>query len=116
MKSYSLFLFLLTIAFCSNSVMGRSLEYLETFDLKDLEIIGVETGKCSWTAIKAPNKYVYYARVGNFIGKNDGRIINILEDGIRIEEVIETRQGEFEEKITFIKAKERPKVGNVTHE
>jgi Tfp pilus assembly protein PilP len=84
-------------------VKERRLEYLEAFDLKELRVIGVETEKCSWVSIKAPNGYVYGAREGNFIGRNNGKIINISKEGIRVSESEELGQGRSEEKIIFIK-------------
>jgi Tfp pilus assembly protein PilP len=89
----------------SVTVKERSLEYLETFDLKELKVIGVETGKCSWASIKAPNGHVYGARVGNYVGRGNGKIINIINDGIRVRELQKPSKGRSEENIIFIKAR-----------
>jgi Tfp pilus assembly protein PilP len=97
----------------SAPVKERRFEYLETFDLKELKVVWVETRKCSWVSIKAPNGYMYGARVGNYLGQNKGRLINIFNDGIRVKELEKLDQGRSEERIIFIKAKERPKVGGL---
>ncbi len=66
----------------------RIKEDLESFPLGSLEMVGtVRQGKL-WALIRS-DEGIQKVTVGNYIGKNHGKIIGISEDGIKLEEILE---------------------------
>lgn len=70
---------------------NRPKEPLEAFPLDGLRMVGslIEANK-RWAIITAPSGMIYYVTVGNYIGQNYGRIINVDMNKI---ELLETVQG-----------------------
>lgn len=60
---------------------NRRKEPLEYFPLDGLKMVGTLTQKGTpWVVIKAPDGAVHRATVGQYMGKNDGKIKDILID------------------------------------
>jgi len=69
--------------------VNRKREALEQFPLDTLSFVGdLEKSGVRWGLISAPDKSVYRVQVGNYIGKNYGKITSITETSIEINEVI----------------------------
>ena len=82
-----------------NEIRNRSREELEQFELDSLRMVGtLEDGNEQWGIIKDPSGTVHRVRVGNYIGKNIGKILNIFEDKIDLREIIKNSQGRWEER------------------
>ena len=64
---------------------SRRKEELEAFPLDSLRMVGTVVMKTNlWALVKASDKTIYRVRVGNYMGKNYGKIIRILADKIGI--------------------------------
>lgn len=69
--------------------MNRKREALEQFPLDTLSYVGdLEKSGVRWGLISAPDKSVYRVQVGNYLGKNYGKITSISDTTIEINEVI----------------------------
>jgi Tfp pilus assembly protein PilP len=69
---------------------------LEAYDLKSLRVCRVILNKdLRYVIIKDSNGYVHRAFLGDMLGKDYGAIREISEKGIRLEEVIKTKDGEW---------------------
>lgn len=67
----------------------RHKEALEHFPLDGLEFVGIlEKQGSAWAIVKAPDNLVHRVQVGNHMGENYGRVVNITETRIAIEEII----------------------------
>lgn len=73
---------------------NRPKEELERFGLDALHMVGVLThGGVRWALVSAPNGGVYRVSVGNYIGKNYGKVQKILNDRLVIVETIPDGEG-----------------------
>ena len=67
----------------------RPKQYLETFPLDTLSMVGtLEQGNNAWGLIKDPKNVVHRVQIGDYIGQNEGHIINITEVKIYLVEIL----------------------------
>lgn len=71
----------------------REKEYLEDFNLDAIKMIGtvIKDGKF-YAMIREPNKIINYVTIGNYVGKNYGKIIAITEGEIVLEERLKNNE------------------------
>jgi type IV pilus assembly protein PilP len=80
-------------------IEGRNAEELELFELDALRMVGTLTDNNQlWGIILDKDGTVHRVRVGNYMGKNFGKILNIAEDKIELREIITTSNGGLEER------------------
>ena len=73
---------------------GREREVLERFDLSALELKGIVWGGLGRRGvIRAPDQKGYFVSVGNYMGANGGRVIDITADRLVIEEKYKDTEG-----------------------
>lgn len=78
---------------------NRNREELEAFALDSLRMVGtLEQKDQTWGLVVNPDGTVYRAQVGNYVGKNHGKIISILEDRIELTEIVPDGLGGYEER------------------
>ena len=76
----------------------RLKEALETYDLADLRLVGIlEKGRKS-AMVRAPDGVVHLVNVGNYIGKNNGKIRGITDSGLTIKEIVPGEKFAFVER------------------
>ena len=86
----------------------RNKEELEGFELDSLLMVGTLSNEHENLAIiKDPNNIVHTVKVGNYIGRHIGKILDILENKVEIREVIKDSQGRWEERQVVITLKEQ---------
>lgn len=67
----------------------RPREYLERFELDTLEMVGTfEQGDNEWALVEDPDGTVHRVSVGNYLGKNHGKIVRISATEVALEELI----------------------------
>lgn len=67
----------------------RPKQALEAFPLDTLAMVGtLEQGENRWGLIKDPQNTVHRVQLGNYMGQNEGRIIEISETDIVLIEII----------------------------
>jgi len=77
----------------------RNREELEQFELDSLKMVGtMDDERENWGIIIDPAGIVHRVKVGNYAGRNIGKIVNIFEDRIELREIIRNSQGRWEER------------------
>lgn len=74
--------------------LQRPKEYLERFELDTLEMVGTFRKSANeWALIRDPDGVVHRVSVGNYIGKNYGRVLGIQADEVALSEFISNGAG-----------------------
>ncbi len=69
--------------------LTRPREELESYSLDTLRMVGTVNLKTGlWGLVKATDGTIHRVQVGNYMGKNHGKIIQIVEDKIELMEII----------------------------
>ena len=77
----------------------RNREELEKYELDSLKMVGIlENEGIKWGIVKDPDGNVSPVKVGNYMGRNVGKIVNIFEDRIELREIVRNNQGRWEER------------------
>lgn len=80
-------------------IKHRNREELEQFELDSLRMVGtIENEDANWGIIQDPDGVVHRVKVGNYMGRNIGKIVNIFEDKIELREIVQNNQGRWEER------------------
>ena len=80
-------------------IRNRNREELEQFELDSLRMVGtLDNEDNNWGIVLAPDGVVHRVRIGNYIGLNIGKIINIFEDRIELREIVQDSNGRWEER------------------
>jgi type IV pilus assembly protein PilP len=80
-------------------IKHRNREELEQYELDSLRMVGtLEDTGAQWGIILDPTGTVHRIKVGNYLGKNVGKILNIYEDKIELREIIRNPLGQWEER------------------
>ncbi len=78
--------------------VSRRKEELESYSLDTLRMVGtLMMGKERWALIKASDGTIHRTQKGNYMGKNYGEIIEILEDRIELMEIVPDKPGTWRE-------------------
>jgi len=86
----------------------RAREFLERFNIEGLQMVGTLTQKGTlWSLIKDEEGGVHRVRVGNFLGKNHGRIVAATETDISVVEIVPNGVGGWIERPRTIKLTEQ---------
>lgn len=77
----------------------RNREELETYTLDSLRMVGtLEQGDATWGIVRSPDAIIHRVKVGNYVGKNHGKIVAIMEEKIDIQEIVPDNQGGWMER------------------
>lgn len=80
-------------------IKNRNREELEQFELDSLRMVGtLENAEDTWAIISDPANTVHRVRVGNYMGRNIGKIVNIFEDRVELREIVQGTSGRWEER------------------
>lgn len=78
--------------------LSRRREELEAFPLDSLKMVGtIDMNTKLWALIKAADNTVHRVQVGNYMGKNFGKIIRISSDKIELMELLPDKPGTWRE-------------------
>jgi type IV pilus assembly protein PilP len=68
---------------------NRSKEFLEQFTFDSLRMVGtLERDKTNWTLIKDPDGGVHRVKMGNFLGRHHGRIVDMTDTFVAVVEIV----------------------------
>lgn len=82
---------------------SRRKEELEAFPLDGLKMVGTINMQSNlWGLVKASDGTIYRVKVGNYMGKNYGKIIRILKDKIELMEIVPDKPGTWREQSASI--------------
>ena len=77
----------------------RNLEELEGHSLDALRMMGtVELNAELWGVIRSPDGTIHRVQVGNYLGRNHGKIVGISEESIDLNEIVEDGRGGYQER------------------
>jgi type IV pilus assembly protein PilP len=80
-------------------IRNRNREELEQFELDSLRMVGtIDNENNNWGIVLDPNGVVHRVKVGNYLGANIGKIINIYEDRVELREIVQDSNGRWEER------------------
>lgn len=78
--------------------LTRRREQLESYSLDGLRMVGtISKDAILWGLIKAGDGTIHRVREGNYMGRNHGKIIRIVEDKIELMEIVPERPGTWRE-------------------
>ena len=79
--------------------VNRSREYLEQFPLDSLDMVGtLQQGNTTYGLVQTADGLINRVTVGNYVGQNDGRIIEINESEIVVKEIVSDGIGGYLER------------------
>jgi len=77
----------------------RKKEPLEQFPLDSLKMVGImEKDKALWGLVQTKDTTIHKVQVGNYIGQNHGKIMQISEDKVSLLELIQDADGGWVER------------------
>ncbi len=80
-------------------IVNRNREELEQYELDSLRMVGtIENDSNNWAVVLDPDGVIHRVGVGNYLGLNIGKVINIFEDRIELREIIQDSSGRWEER------------------
>jgi type IV pilus assembly protein PilP len=75
--------------------LNRKKEPLEAFALSSIRMVGtINMNSILWGLIKNENT-IYRVKIGNYLGKSDGKIVKIEKNKIELIEIVPTKPGRF---------------------
>ena len=79
--------------------INRNREELEQFELDSLRMVGtLENADENWAIVSDPSNTVHRVKVGNYLGRNVGKIVNIFEDRVELREIVQDSNGRWDER------------------
>ena len=77
----------------------RNKEELENYALDSLRMMGtLELNEELWGIIRSPDGTIHRVQVGNYVGRNHGKIVGISEESIDLNEIIQDGRGGWQER------------------
>lgn len=68
---------------------SRPREFLEQFTFDSLRMVGtLERGGTNWTLVKDPNGGVHRVKVGNYLGRHHGKIVDMTDTYVAVVEIV----------------------------
>lgn len=79
--------------------LNRNKEELEAFPLDSLRMVGtLQRDADIWAIVLASDDTVHRVQVGNYMGQNYGKIVNIQEDRVDLIEIARDARGRWQER------------------
>ena len=78
--------------------VNRRREPLEAYPLEALKMVGILKQKGYFALVKTPDNNLFQVKSGNYLGQNFGRITEISDASIKLREIVQDSNGNWEEK------------------
>ena len=79
--------------------LTRRKEPLEAFPLESLTMVGtLEKNKAVYALVRTPERDVYQIRAGNYVGQNYGVVTGIVENEVKLRELVQDGAGDWTER------------------
>ena len=83
----------------NDEIMAHNSEELEAFELDSLRMVGtLQNDSEMWAIVKDSTGVIHRVGVGNYIGRNFGKILDIQEDRMDVREITKDANGRWEER------------------
>lgn len=86
---------------------SRVRQYLEGFNIEIFEMVGTLSNETGMYALVSGAGGVHRLRVGDYLGRNYGRVVNIGESAIEVVEIVPDGEGGWLERPRTLTLKER---------
>jgi type IV pilus assembly protein PilP len=86
--------------------MDRRKEFLETFPLDTVKMVGTLEKSRVMYALLQVDKSVYQVRAGQHVGQNFGLITGITEDAVNVKEIVQDATGDWVERMSKLELQE----------
>ena len=87
----------------------RRREWLESFPLDTLKMVGTLKNAGQNTALLQADKAIIQVRVGNYVGQNMGKVTGITEDAVELKEIVQDASGDWVERKAKLELQETKK-------
>lgn len=88
--------------------LNRDPEFLESFNLDELSMVGMlEQKGALWSLIKDGAGGIHRVTLGNYMGKNHGKIISVTADQVDLQEIVSDGLGGWVQRPRTIKLSEK---------
>lgn len=69
--------------------LNRSKEFLEQFSIDSLNMVGtLQMGDVLWALMQDDKNGVHRVKLGNYLGRNDGKIVELTETYVAVVEIV----------------------------
>ena len=89
--------------------MNRRKDSLEAFPLDAIAMVGSLNKSGAPTALVKVDNLIYQVKVGNYLGQNYGKIIQITENAIQLREIVQDATGDWIERSASLDLQEGKK-------
>lgn len=91
--------------------LSRRKEPLEAFPLEQLKMVGTLNQAGVTYGLVRAEKTLYKVKVGNYLGQNFGRIVDITDSEIKLKEIVQDTAGDWTERESVLPLLEGPAGG-----
>lgn len=83
--------------------LDRPKEALEEFPLETLKMVGFLKQKdVSYAVVRAPDTKLYRVKVGNYLGLNFGKILDVQGTEVKVKEMVQDSSGDWTERMSTL--------------
>ncbi len=88
-------------------IVHRNRQDLEEYELDTLRMAGsLEFGGTLWGLVVDPDSVIHKVKVGNYAGRNVGKIVRITADAIELRELVQDSRGRWDERVASLRLPE----------
>ena len=81
----------------------RLKEALESYELSELQLVGTLEQESVWALIRSSDGVIHRVQIGNYIGKNHGKILSISDTEVTLKEIaLEGTTGRYIERASSL--------------
>lgn len=83
--------------------LDRPKEALEDFPLEALKMVGyLQQKNVGYAVVRAPDTKIYRVKVGNYLGMNFGKILDVQATEVKIKEMVQDSSGDWTERMSTL--------------
>lgn len=83
--------------------LDRPKEALEEFPLEALKMVGyLQQKNVGYAVIRAPDTKIYRVKIGNYLGLNFGKILEVQGTEVKIKEMVQDSSGDWTERMSTL--------------
>lgn len=83
--------------------LDRAKEELEAFSLETLKMVGyLKRGNVNYGLVRAPDSKVHRVIIGNYMGLDFGKILEITGNEIKIKEMVQDSSGDWTDRVSTL--------------
>ncbi len=83
--------------------LDRPKEALEEFPLETLKMVGyLQQKNVGYAVIRAPDTKIYRVKVGNYLGLNFGKILDVQGAEVQVKEMVQDSSGDWTERMSTL--------------